>query len=441
MTSKIEKYLLPIAEKLATNKYLVALRVAFSSIMPIIIAGSIFGIFNWVVMDPNGVLMGKPGLGIGLSVTGLTGEAYMQTSFVATLLHLKYYFSIVVNATFGVLALYLCVSLSMEVGKIHGVEPRFAGFVGLASVLIVSPQTIKHVIDGVETTIPGAFRISYFGSSSLISVIIMSYLMVYIYAKFSKVNALKIKMPETVPTMVTASFENLIPITLTIAVASFIAGTLNWMGLPNFNQLIYNIIQAPLSGFSQGLGFGLLYEFLVQLIWWFGIHGGDVMSPISTAVYTPATLSNLEGVTQFIFTNGFFSAAHIHNVSIIIAIFMVSKKDEWKSVAKVGTPAALFNIGEPLMFGLPIMLNPLLIIPFILAPMINSVIGYILISLKIVPVFRYMVPWTVPPVLYGLIATGSIMGALLQVIYLVVDVFLFIPFISANNKLELKDND
>ena len=131
----------------------------------------------------------------------------------------------------------------------------------------------------------------------------------------------------------------------------------------------------------------------------------------------------------------------MHIMGLVIAIFLFSKKESWRAVAKLGAPAMLFNIQEPIAFGLPIVLNPILLIPYILAPLANTVVGWLLVSSGLVPIFKYVVPWTMPLFIGGTIGTGSIMGGLLQVLWLVMDVCIYAPFVIASNKIKETDEE
>lgn len=101
----------------------------------------------------------------------------------------------------------------------------------------------------------------------------------------------------------------------------------------------------------------------------------------------------------------------------------------------------LFNIQEPIAFGLPIVLNPILFIPYILSPIANTIIGWLAISTGIVPIFKYVVPWTMPSFFGGLIGTGSISGGLLQLVCIAADVCIYAPFVIAANKTKDEGED
>ncbi|WP_328596367.1 PTS transporter subunit EIIC [Anaerovibrio slackiae] len=179
-----------------------------------------------------------------------------------------------------------------------------------------------------------------------------------------------------------------------------------------------------------------MQQAIVWFFWWFGIHGHNVTAAIQNMVYMPAQLANQAGDASYIFSNGFFEAGLMHIMGLVIAILIFSKKDSWRAVAKLGAPAMFFNIQEPIAFGLPIVLNPLLLVPYVLVPLVNTVIGYVAISIGLVPIFKYVVPWTMPLFFGGTIGTGSIMGGLLQVVWLLVDIAIYAPFVIAGNKVK-----
>ena len=157
---------------------------------------------------------------------------------------------------------------------------------------------------------------------------------------------------------------------------------------------------------------------------------------IQNMVYMPAQLANQSGDAAYIFSNGFFEAGLMHVLGLLIAIFLFSKRESWRAVAKVGFPAMLFNIQEPIAFGLPIVLNPLLLVPYILAPLANTIVGWLAVSAGLVPIFKYVVPWTMPLFFGGTIGTGSLAGGILQLVWLVMDICIYAPFVIAGNKIK-----
>lgn len=427
--------MMPIAGKVSSNKYLLAMRDSFSMLLPFIIVGSFFGIMEWVVLDPWGTVLGPDGMNLGASITGLTGDAYKASGFVATLQILQGLCNNVVTVGFGVFSFLLVVAFAYRLGGIWGGDKFSTALTATGAFIIMTPQQI--VTKAGEKL--GGFDMNYFGNKGVLTAIIVATIASWLFVKLSNNEKMKIKMPETVPPAVAKSFEVLVPVFFTLGfftVFSTILANCQFMGSACLNDLIYSLIQAPLMGFSQGLGFSILYQAIVWFFWWFGIHGHNVTAAIQNMVYMPAQLANQAGDASYIFSNGFFEAGLMHIMGLVIAILIFSKKDSWRAVAKLGAPAMFFNIQEPIAFGLPIVLNPLLLVPYVLVPLVNTVIGYVAISIGLVPIFKYVVPWTMPLFFGGTIGTGSVMGGLLQIVWLLVDIAIYAPFVIAGNKVK-----
>ncbi|WP_196599589.1 PTS sugar transporter subunit IIC [Pectinatus frisingensis] len=425
--SGFEKVLMPIAAKISSNKYLLAMRDAFSMVLPFIIVGSFFGIIEWVVIDPTGTIMGPDGMNWGGKITGLTGDAYLASAFVAKLKSLQGLCNLVVTIGFGCFSLLLVIAFSYRLGGIWGGDKFSTTLTSIGCFLIVTPQSIGKA---------GGFGLDYFGNKGVLSALVVATVASWVFVKLSNNKKIRINMPETVPPAVAQSFAILVPVLITLGGFAIFAAFLSWYDVPPLNDLIYKIIQAPLMGFSQGLGFSLLYQFVVWFFWWFGIHGHNVTAAIQNTVYMPAQLANQAGTASYIFSNGFFEAGLMHIMGLVIAIFIFSKKESWRAVAKLGAPAMLFNIQEPMAFGLPIVLNPILLVPYIIAPLANTVVGWLAISSGLVPIFKYVVPWTMPLFFGATIGTGSIAGGLLQIVWLIMDVFIYAPFVIASNRIK-----
>ncbi|MBQ5419481.1 MAG: PTS sugar transporter subunit IIC [Selenomonas sp.] len=430
--SGFERVMMPLAARISGNKYLLAMRDAFSMLLPFIIVGSFFGIIEWVLLDPWGTVMGANGLNLGSVFTGLdtTGDAYKHSQFVHSMQVIQGLCNNVVTVGFGVFSFLLVAAFSYRLGTIWGGDPFANALTALGAFIIVTPQSVGDI---------GAFDLSYFGNKAVLTAIIVATVSSKMFIGLSQNKKLTIKMPDTVPPAVANSFAVLMPVFITLfsfTLFSTFLAEMQFMGSKALNDLIYALIQAPLMGFSQGIGFSILYQGIVWFFWWFGIHGHNVTAAIQNMVYMPAQLANQSGDAAYIFSNGFFEAGLMHVLGLLIAIFLFSKRDSWRAVAKVGFPAMLFNIQEPIAFGLPIVLNPLLLIPYILAPLANTIVGWLAVSAGLVPIFKYVVPWTMPLFFGGTIGTGSLAGGILQLVWLAMDICIYAPFVIAGNKIK-----
>ena len=430
--SGFERVMMPLAARISGNKYLLAMRDAFSMLLPFIIVGSFFGIIEWVLLDPWGTVMGANGLNLGSVFTGLdtTGDAYKHSQFVHSMQVIQGLCNNVVTVGFGVFSFLLVAAFSYRLGTIWGGDPFANALTALGAFIIVTPQSVGDI---------GAFDLSYFGNKAVLTAIIVATVSSKMFIGLSQNKKLTIKMPDTVPPAVANSFAVLMPVFITLfsfTLFSTFLAQMQFMGSKALNDLIYALIQAPLMGFSQGIGFSILYQGIVWFFWWFGIHGHNVTAAIQNMVYMPAQLANQSGDAAYIFSNGFFEAGLMHVLGLLIAIFLFSKRESWRAVAKVGFPAMLFNIQEPIAFGLPIVLNPLLLVPYILAPLANTIVGWLAVSAGLVPIFKYVVPWTMPLFFGGTIGTGSLAGGILQLVWLVMDICIYAPFVIAGNKIK-----
>jgi len=438
--SRFEQVMMPLANKISGNRYLLAMRDAFSMLLPFIIVGSFFGIIEWVVLDPWGTIMGEDGLNLGQALTGLSGEAYKASGFVAVMQMLQGLCNNVVTVGFGIFSFLLVAAFSYRLGGIWGGDKFATALTSMGAFIIMTPQQVT----GKAGDVMGAFSLDYFGNKAVLTSIIVATAASWLFVKLSKNEKIRIKMPDTVPPAVSKSFAVLVPVFITLSLFTVFATILSqaqFLDKKALNDLIYAVIQAPLMGFSQGIGFSILYQGIVWFFWWFGIHGHNVTAAIQNMVYMPAQLANQAGDAAYIFSNGFFEAGLMHIMGLLIAIFLFSKRDSWRAVAKLGFPAMLFNIQEPIAFGLPIVLNPILLVPYILAPLANTVVGWLAISAGLVPVFKYVVPWTMPLFFGGTIGTGSVMGGVLQLVWLLMDIVIYAPFVIAANKMKDEEID
>lgn len=193
----------------------------------------------------------------------------------------------------------------------------------------------------------------------------------------------------------------------------------------------------------------LLYVFFVHFLWFFGIHGMNALDMVAKQLFEPGVQINLSLIQNgqlptelfsktfldtFVFIGGCGSA-----LCLILAIFIVAKKSNNKKLAKVAGISVFFNINEIVIFGFPVIFNPTMLIPFVLTPMVLTLTSSIVISAGLVPYITKSVEWTVPIMLSGYQATGSIAGSLLQVINVIIGTLIYIPFVKASEKIQSKE--
>src|SRR5699024_1359824 len=283
-------------------------------------------------------------------------------------------------------------------------------------------------------------------ANGLLFAIIASLLGTEIFLRLKKKKKLQITMPDTVPPEVSKSFSALIPSFFTLllfACLSFLSNLIFGFGLP---EMVTKAIQAPLD-FAIQSQFGITVIMFVQnLLWSVGIHGTFVLGPIKDPSLLASIQENIDALqagTEIpnIVTKPFIDSFAMlggggFTIGLVIAIFIASRRSDYREVTKFALIPSLFNINEPIMFGLPVILNPTLAIPLILVPIINLNIAYIATSLGLISKTVAYIPWTTPPVVSAFLSTaGDWRSAVLAVLLIGISVIIYLPFVMATNRM------
>ena len=252
-------------------------------------------------------------------------------------------------------------------------------------------------------------------------------------------------MPDSVPPNVAGTFELLIPAVLTILIISGFGMVFQYITSYTISEAINALIQAPLTGLLTGLPGYLLIFGLSTIFWVIGIHGTNVLKPVYQATTLQAILANTEAVTngqepQYILNDTFISCFTTCGgagctIGLIVALLIFSKRDDYQAIAKLSILPGVFNINETITFGLPVVLNPIMAIPFIIAPIVSASFAYFMTSIGFCGIMTYAVPWTTPPLLIAWLGTGGNIGAVItQFICIVLSFFVYLPFVIISNR-------
>ncbi|MFJ5673480.1 PTS cellobiose transporter subunit IIC [Bacillus safensis] len=422
MFDKISAILVPIAGRLNNNRYLGVLRDAFMLAFPLTIFGSIMV-----------VLMNLPFLDKIMSQTVLEG---VQSAL-----------NIAPSATISIMSVFVVFGIGYYLSKSYDVEAVFGGVIALASFLLLTPFLLEQ--EG-GATIAGVIPVDRLGAKGMFLGMITGFLSAEIYRYFVQKKYV-INMPQGVPPAVSKSFAALIPATLTLTTFLFINIIITQGFKTNMHDLIYHAIQAPLVGLGSGIIPTLIAVFFIQILWFFGLHGQIIINSVMDPIWNTLSIQNLESYTktgevpniiskQFIeiYTVGMGGTGMTLAVVFTILIFLKSK--QLKQVAKLGLGPGLFNVNEPIIFGLPIVMNPLILIPWILAPMVITCITYFAMASGIVPPPTGVnIPWTVPIFISGMMATNSLAGGLLQLFNLMIVFVIWFPFLKFIDRMNVKN--
>ena len=243
------------------------------------------------------------------------------------------------------------------------------------------------------------------------------------------------------PPAVSAPFESLIPSFCAIFVFWVVRLIMDALGMSAV-QLINKTLGMPLFLIGGSI-FGVAgAKFFEQLLWFFGLHGGSIVSGVMTPVFQVLedqnrNLSRLGELPTNIISSSFYS--HFASVGVVggvIAALIVARSRQYKEISRIAAVPYIFGVGEPALFGFPMMLNFDLIIPFLFSNAISAVIAYIAFAVKLVPVATGLVqlPWTTPLLVSGALVTNSIWGAALQLVQLIVATLIWMPFIKKADK-------
>lgn len=409
----LEDVLLPIADKLNNNRYLTALRDGFMVALPLIIFGSIFVVIaNFPFLDKL------------ISEAAFT--AYQDALGPAS------------AATLSIMGIFVIIGIGYKLTEHYGGEAIYGGVVALAAFLIMTPQ----VLEGVEGVIPTASL----GAEGMFLGIFTAFVSAELYRFFVKKDW-TIKMPPGVPGAVSKSFSALIPITFTLATFLLVRIIFSYTPFDTVQNFIYTIIQEPLTALGSGLPATIVAVLMIQVFWFFGLHGQIIVNSVFDPIWyalNDQNLSAFQAGTELpnIVTKQFIDSFLVGmggtgmTFAVIILIFMIGRSRQLKELGKLGGPAGIFNVNEPIIFGLPIVMNPLIIIPWLVAPVVVTVITYFAMSTGLVPPpAGIIVPWTTPPILNGFLATGNAwQGAVLQAFNLFVVIVIWWPFLKLLDK-------
>ncbi|MTD38900.1 PTS sugar transporter subunit IIC [Erwinia sp. CPCC 100877] len=419
-----------IANKIGTNKYLLAIREAFVTNMPLIITGSFATLFANVISSPTN------GLAQFEAFSFLAGTAPL--------------FSAISYATVNMLAFFICYLVGASLGEANKQNSRFTGLLALASYIIAVPTELSIELDGVNQLIPNIISNTTTNAQGLFLAMLIALMSVAIFSKLMSLKRLKIKMPDSVPAGIADSFSSLIPTILTLFIISLISFTFRSIFNMYLSDAIFNMLQAPLQSVMQNpLGI-LVIIFVTQVFWLFGLHGANITSAIREPLMYTALAANMESVAngnapEMIVSKPFWSmyctiGGSGCTLGLLIAIFMISKREDYRTIAKLSSVPAIFTINEPLIFGLPIVLNPIMAIPFVLTPLVTAALGYFATFIGFAGAAYVEVPWTTPVFINAYLSTGGSIGAVVtQAIGLVLSVLIYLPFVKIAGSQKLQE--
>jgi len=399
----LNRHLVPALTALSENTYLAAVRAGMVSVVPLTIIGGLFMIVAYLPVRGWDTLV----------------SPYLQL------------LQIPVTATFGLLGVVACMAIAYDLGKRLQQEPIVSASIALVIFLMIQ-------IDPEDLT----FITARLGSEGLFTAILVALVSVRVQKLFTDAN-LVITLPDSVPPIVYQSFLSLVPLLFLVILfwtVRFVLGLdINHVVQGAFGPLVFALNTLP------GI---LVYAFLVTMLWSVGINGDNALDAIVAPIFLQFLAANVSAMTQgqplpYITAYGFFTAfVNVGGTGATIALALLlwrSKEPGFRGVSRLSLPTQVFQINEPIFFGLPIVLNPIFMIPYVLNALILTAGSFLLMHWEIIHKPFVNVPWTTPPIIgHYLVSGGDWRAAVWGAASIGIAMLVYFPFARAAERQRLK---
>lgn len=362
--SKLQK-VAAFSGKIAANPYVRSVQSGFVAILPVLILSSVATLLNAFIFNDGGIL-----------------STVLDAGMLATV---RQVFTAAINASSNMLAIVVAAGIAYNLAKIKGYKNELGCIImAVVAMFMLMPTTIDVTVDDVTVAGTNIFSTAYAGSGGMLTAIVVGLAGTSLFIWLSSNKKLQIKMPAGVPDATVKAFNEVIPTVIVGAVFGLVALACNMAGMSIYD-LIRSLIQAPLKGIAMSpLGYAFIMG-LGNLAFSVGIHSQvitQVVMPFEVANYAENVAALNAGLDiPNIISSGFWTYTYRLGgsgciLALVIAVFLVGRRRQTREVAKTGLIPALFNIGEPMIFGMPIVFNPILIIPFVLASVATVLVAY-----------------------------------------------------------------
>ncbi|WP_067840087.1 PTS sugar transporter subunit IIC [Amphibacillus sediminis] len=401
-----------VAGKIGENKYLKAVSNGLMSTLPVMIIGSLATLFANLNFEGYQNLIESAGI-----KSILTAMSTMTIDIVA------------LYAVF-----FIAFKLASNLGE-DGSGAAGAGLISLISFMVLMPI--------INTEDIRAIPFQYLGAQGLFVAIIVGLISARIYMVFIN-KAWTIKLPDAVPPTVSKTFAGLMPAIVIVIMFAIVGNLFERTEYGSIYAFIYTLIQSPMQKVGGSFGALILVLLVMQILWFFGIHGRLVVNPVFLSVWMPLGVENLNAInaglepTNIVHT-GFYAvligiggAGATLGLCILMTFF--SKSKQFRTLGKLALPGTIFGINEPLIFGTPLILNPIMFIPFVFAPIILASLSYFIISIGVFPILNGTHIAIGTPMIMNALLQGSGAIVILQLINTVISVIIYYPFFKIMDK-------
>jgi len=352
----------------------------------------------------------------------------------------------IVSSSFGIASLAILCSVSGAMTTLH--NQRYPNHIVTPMMSVVVVLSCFFILGD-----PGAnnsWKAIFSLDRGLVVALIAAVFASKIYLWLSRVRFLQLPLGSTGNDVLIRDIMTLLPagiltITIFMCVRLFFVSA----GINDLHEAFRSMISAPFMEMNDGIIWGMAYSALSQIFWFFGAHGPNLLFSVEESVLVPAVMSNITAhaqglIPEFVLTRSFFDAftrigGSGSTLCLIIAIFWKSRDSSNRKLCIIALIAAVFNVNEPLIYGIPLILNPIYIIPFIATPVVQTLLAYVATISGLVPHTISLAVWTTPPLLSGYITTGSISGIIMQIVNIGVGLLIYTPFVVLSDMVQKRN--
>lgn len=397
MTDRLLKVMNPVAAVMNKSKHLKAVRDSFILILPFTLVGSILTAIATLpyierVLSPS----------VASAIAAYVAPASTYSS--------------------GIIGFFVSIGIGYFLSQQYNVNPINGAMISMVNFLMQVPFALATA--GGET-IANAVALSNFGPNATFTAIIMGICSVKIY-RFVLQKNWTIKLPESVPPIIAESFTCFIPALLAMLFGLTVNFIFSLTGFGTMTGFIFSMVQKPLSALGTSFLATVIVGIINNLFWFLGLHGQSLVFGTMSAFWAPLNAENVAAMTAGEAIPNLMSSSFVGSnitlggwisVPMLLAIFLYKKRKDWTELGKLALIPGIFNIYEPLMFGFPLVLNPMTLIPMILTPILTTSIMWGVMRIGLVPYCTGVIlPGTTPLGLVGLITTNSLWGGVVQLL-------------------------
>lgn len=398
MKEKFQEKLDSFLSWIGSEVHLLAMRDALMTMIPFLALSGIATFFAWVL---------------------LSAEFVTAALDATTIANIQSFFVRIGNGCLGLMSVMLVVMIPYFLGRQKGFNnPLILSITGLSMFFIFNP-------------LAGGW--DYFGTQGVLLAIIIGLTSAELFMALAKNEKLKINVGDNVPQAVKDSFGSLTIILIEIVLYALIATVLSVATGMEAIELISNVLQKPLLGIGATLPGALIYTIIQTLLFSCGIHPGAIVAPLEAVFLTAGAQGEIINYT-FVVVFGQMGGTGACTGLLVVLLFLAKRKD-LKAVGRLSLLSDIFNINEPLTFGVPIAFNPILIIPYVLVPCVNIILGYVATAMGLIGIYTNTVTWSTPIILRSIIgANGDIRNVIMEIVCLAIDVVIWWVFVKIYEK-------